>query len=82
MAQIRYCYQRQLPKSPQLAGKITVKFVISGDGGVARTSIHKTTMKSAKVEDCIRDRFMTFKFPKPEGGIVVVKYPFVFQSVH
>lgn len=81
IAQIRYCYQRQLAKEPNLGGKITVKFVISRDGSVARTSIDKTTMNSPKVESCIENRFMKFTFPKPEGGIVIVKYPFVFQSV-
>ena len=81
LSQIRYCYQRQLAKEPDLGGKITVKFVISRDGSVARTSIDKTTMNSQKVESCIQNRFMKFTFPKPDGGIVIVKYPFVFQSI-
>lgn len=81
ISQIRYCYQRELSKSPSLAGKVKVKFVISKNGSVSRASIATTTLNSQKVEDCILNRFMKFTFPKPEGGIVVVKYPFVFQSI-
>src|SRR6185503_6342370 len=36
MNQIRYCYQRELTKQPELAGKITVKFVIAKDGSVSK----------------------------------------------
>jgi hypothetical protein len=79
MAQIRYCYQRELYKHPNLSGKVKVKFVIGNDGSVSRAKIDKSTLKSKKVEDCIANRFMRFRFPKP-NGIVIVKYPFSFQS--
>ena len=78
--QIRYCYSRELNKNPNLAGKISIKFVISKDGTVAKASVKKSSMGNKKVEGCIAGRFKRFKFPKPKGnGIVLVTYPFVFQ---
>ena len=80
MSQIRYCYQRELNKSPSLAGKVVVKFVIAGDGMVSRSSIKSSSLGSAAVEQCITSRFMRFKFPEPKGnGIVIVSYPFIFS---
>jgi len=80
MNQIRYCYQRELPKDPSLGGKVTVKFVISKTGSVSRASTKTTTMNNKAVEGCINSRFMRFKFPEPKGGgIVIVSYPFIFQ---
>jgi hypothetical protein len=35
MNQIRYCYQRELTKNPELGGKVVVKFVIAKDGTVS-----------------------------------------------
>jgi hypothetical protein len=81
IAQIRYCYQRELFMSPNLSGKVVVKFVIAKDGSVSRASVSASTLKSSKVEDCILNRFMKFSFQQPKGGIVIVKYPFVFQSI-
>ena len=81
MNQIRYCYQRELTKSPDLGGKIVVKFVIAKDGSVSKATTKKSTMGSAAVEGCINSRFMRFKFPEPKGGgIVIVSYPFMFSA--
>ncbi len=80
MNQIRYCYQRELTKNPNLGGKITVKFVIAKDGSVSKADIKSSTMGSSSVESCISSRFLRFKFPEPKGGgIVIVSYPFIFQ---
>ncbi len=80
MNQIRYCYQRELTKNPQLGGKITVKFVIAKDGTVSSATTKSSTMGSPAVESCINGRFMRFQFPEPKGGgIVIVSYPFIFS---
>ena len=81
LAQIRYCYQRELPKNPTLGGKVRVQFIIGKDGSVSKANIKSSTINSTAVENCIIHRFLRFKFPKPEGeGIVMVNYPFMFQS--
>lgn len=80
MNQIRYCYQRELTKNPNLGGKIIVKFVIAKDGSVSKASTKSSTMGNKTVEGCINSRFMRFTFPEPKGGgIVIVSYPFIFQ---
>jgi len=80
-AQIRYCYQKELNKNPGLYGKIVIKFVIARDGSVSSVKTNTTSMNNPIVENCICQRFMRLKFPKPKGGgIVIVAYPFTFQS--
>lgn len=79
MNQIRYCYQRELTKNPNLGGKVTIKFVIAKDGSVSKASVKSSTLGSNAVTSCITGRFMRFKFPEPKGGgIVIVSYPFIF----
>lgn len=81
MSQIRYCYQRELTKNPNLKGKIVVKFTIAADGSVSKASIDSSSMGSEPVESCITGRFLRFKFPEPKGGgVVIVKYPFIFSA--
>ncbi|MFH1356093.1 MAG: AgmX/PglI C-terminal domain-containing protein [bacterium] len=81
LAQIRYCYQKELAKNPNLFGKIVVKFVVANDGSVSSATIKDSTMNNSIVEQCICQRFMRFRFPPPKGdGIVIVSYPFVFKD--
>jgi hypothetical protein len=80
MSQIRYCYQRALPRNPSLGGKVGVKFTIAGDGSVSQAGVRSTTMNDGSVEGCIVGRFMRMRFPEPQGGgIVIVSYPFLFS---
>lgn len=81
MAQIKYCYERELTRSPGLYGKIIMKWVINGNGSVSRATVASTTMKNKQVEGCIASKIRTWRFPKPKGGgIVIVNYPFVFKQ--
>lgn len=81
LGQIRYCYERQLSASPDLYGKVKVKFTIGSAGGVVAQAINATSLKNAMVEGCILRRIAGWRFPKPEGGTRVnVSYPFLFKS--
>ena len=81
LAKIRYCYQKELNKNPKLFGKLVVKFVIAKDGSVSTATTKASTLGNPIVEKCVNARFMRMRFPAPKGGgIVIVSYPFVFNS--
>jgi hypothetical protein len=83
LGQILYCYERQLSASPDLYGKIAVKFTIAGTGMVETQAINDTTLKNRTVENCILNKVAKWKFPEPKGGTkVVVTYPFLFKSTN
>ncbi len=77
---IKYCYQRELQREPDLAGKVVVKFVIAGDGSVSSARVRSTTIGHEGVEQCVVGRFLRMSFPEPRGGgVVLVSYPFLFS---
>lgn len=77
---IRECYAAELVNTPNLSGKVVVKFVIAADGSVSRASTKSSTLDRPSVEGCINEQFMRFQFPEPSGGgIVIVSYPFLFS---
>lgn len=79
--QARACYERSLLEDPDLAGKITVNWVISHEGKVISSTIAETTMDDRDVERCLADAIKRWRFPEPDGGGVVrVNYPFTFES--
>ena len=77
----KYCYEKQLLKNPELEGKVVIKFLIGADGKVQKAEIAETTIKNAELEKCMIGAAKRMKFPKPlGGGVVDVKYPFVFKA--
>jgi hypothetical protein len=82
-AQIRYCYEQQLAVNPRLQGKVSVKWVINGDGSASSAQIDRsaTTLEDAKVHECMMARITSWQFPKPKGGgIAVITYPWILRS--
>ena len=79
-AEYRYCYEKELNAKRDLNGKIVMKFTIAGNGSVIAASVVETTMNNSNVESCIAGKIKRWVFPAPKGGgIVVVKYPFIFK---
>ncbi len=80
LAQIRYCYQRELQKDWDLEGRVVFRFVIGRDGSVVSAEVVQSDLENQILESCVSKRLMRLKFPAPDGGgIVVVTYPFVFS---
>lgn len=80
-AEYKYCYEKQLNVKRDLAGKISVKFTISGNGSVIAAMVLETTMGDRETETCLVDKIRRWVFPEPKGGgIVIVTYPFVFKA--
>lgn len=77
---IKNCYERELKKSPNLKGKITVEIVIGVTGTVSEVSIVYSSMKNATVERCIKSIIKKILFPRPSDGEAFITWPFIFQS--
>ena len=76
-----FAVQRELTRDPDLAGSVTVRFVIARDGRVSSSAVKRSSMGNAAVESCVASRILRFHFPEPRGGgVVIVSYPFIFSS--
>jgi hypothetical protein len=58
---------------------VTVHFVIERDGHVSKAAIADTDLPNCSVARCIRQGFTELQFPAPQGGVVTVSYPIVFE---
>jgi outer membrane biosynthesis protein TonB len=79
---VRRCYRAALSKNPALKGKVIsvqVKMVISPKGRVASVSLTSASKQKGMLA-CIKKSVSRWRFPKPKGGIAIVRYPFVFRS--
>ncbi|MCA9561959.1 MAG: AgmX/PglI C-terminal domain-containing protein [Myxococcales bacterium] len=78
---IRYCYETALQDDPELEGRIVANWTVDLDGSVSRRSIESNSMGNRDVESCILREVGRMRFPEPDGGMVVVSYPFTFRGV-
>lgn len=72
------CYEAGLRRNPNLAGRVTTRFVINRDGSVSNVTNAGTDLPDVEVALCVFARIGALKFPEPEGGIVTVVYPLQF----
>ena len=78
--EVRFCYQKQLGSKPGLAGKLVLRFTIGPKGRVVSSRVARSTINSKPLATCVTRAVRRWLFPAPVGGgIVVVKYPFVFK---
>lgn len=76
---IRACYEAQLQIHEKLSGKMTVRWTINTDGRVEGSTITGSTLENKAVETCVMRAIGRMRFAKPDGGICVVQWPFVFN---
>jgi TonB family protein len=76
--EIKFCYEQELTKRPNLSGRIMVQFAIAGTGQVISSVLQSSTIGNAQVENCAVQAVRRWSFPQPQGGgLVMVTYPFV-----
>jgi TonB family protein len=82
MNEVKFCYEKELTRDASLSGRVVVKFSIGGMGSVTTSFIESSTLKVPTTDRCIADAVRRWEFPKPQGGVVIVSYPFVLKSVN
>jgi hypothetical protein len=75
----RLCYENGMRNNPNLQGRVSVKFVIDRSGAVAMTADGGSDLPDQSVVQCVVRGFGNLSFPQPEGGMVTVVYPIMFN---
>lgn len=75
----RLCYENGLRTNPNLSGRVAVKFVIDRSGAVSTAQDGGSDLPDQGVVSCVVRGFGNLSFPQPEGGIVTVVYPIIFN---
>jgi hypothetical protein len=81
LQEVYACYERALLKDTGLAGKVVLEWTIGGTGSVVAAKTKSSTLRNGTVEACILSSLKKWQFPSPKGGVVIISYPFIFNSV-
>jgi TonB family protein len=72
------CYTLGADKQGKLEGTVTIKATVGPLGKVIDAVVVKSTIKNAKVNDCVAAAFKKVLFPHPKGGVAIITYPMTF----
>ncbi len=64
LMEIRYCYEKELTRKPNLKGDVGVTFKIDSNGEINSVDISKSTINDIGVESCLTARIKNWKFPE------------------
>jgi len=78
-AAIRACYEMQLQMKPDLAGKVTVQWIIDLTGRVRGVKVVQNSTKNKKLANCMKKILGKIHFQPPKGGMCIIRWPFVFS---
>ena len=80
-AGVRFCYEKQLLRNGDLAGKLTMTWRIGPNGRVEQAYVSDDRLGNRKLAQCVTKQVRRWRFPKPrEGAACLIQYPFVFSS--
>ena len=79
-AAIQFCYEKELQRFPHLAGKIVVDWKVNLDGRVEAAKLGSSSLGNPSAESCMVRQVKNWQFPKPNGVICNVSFPFFFKG--
>lgn len=78
---IKSCYDVELTRNPNLAGKIVLQWEIVNGGRVRNPKVKSSDVSGRTLASCIINRIRVLKFPDPgPNEIAQVAFPFVFEA--
>ena len=77
-AAVRYCYEVEVQRQPNLRGRVEIAWRINLQGSVTTARVASSSLRNPRVEGCIVRQVRRWRFPRPDGGEVSVQYPFIF----
>lgn len=80
-AAIQSCYQSEIRRTPDLKGKIVVRFVITPQGTIESATIVSSTLNNTRVEKCVINRILRwddFGAVAPDKGKTTIRQVYTF----
>lgn len=79
---VQSCYERELKRTPTLAGRLVIRFVVDTRGRVGQVGFTEDTLRNPAVEQCISGLMRAWVLPFTPEDEVPVALPFIFSATN
>ncbi len=76
---IQFCYEKELQRFPNLAGKVMLNWKVDTEGHVTMSKVDSSTLSNPAAEGCMVRQVKAWTFPKSTGA-TTVNFPFFFKG--
>lgn len=80
LAHVKGCYERELAKTPSLAGRVVMRWTIGTTGTTRDVSVVSDDLHAPTVTACVQSLVTKWHFEYAPKTPMTVEFPFVFQS--
>jgi hypothetical protein len=77
--QVRLCYELSLRRNQVTSGTMEWKWLIDTQGKITSLELVRSSIKDEELVKCVRQKIASWKFARPRGGSVEIRYPFEFS---
>jgi hypothetical protein len=77
--QLKLCYEMALRRNKSAGGAMEWRWTIGSDGRASDLNLIRSSIRDDELVKCVREKIASWRFPRPEGGTVEVRYPFEFS---
>ena len=78
--QLEACYIKELSKTKDLEGKVTITWIVRKDGHIFSVKLKESTLNNKNMESCLIKTVKTWGYPpSKDGGITSVEFPIEFK---
>jgi TonB family protein len=79
-AAIQFCYEKELLRFPHLVGQVKLNWKVNLDGRVETVKVDSSSLGNPSAESCMSRQVKNWQFPRPNGVVANVTFPFMFKS--
>lgn len=76
---LQKCYERALKRDPEMRGKVVLAVRIGSSGEPRSVSARSSAINDKAALDCMEREARGWLFPRPSGGSVTLRKPYVFE---
>jgi hypothetical protein len=80
LQRFQYCYEKALLTDATVSGNAVFSWTIDEQGRPSSVNVARSQLNNEGLHGCLGSEIRKISFPKPQGGAVIVKYPFNFSS--
>jgi hypothetical protein len=80
LGHVKACYERELAKTPRIAGRVVMRWTIGGGGATRDIAVVSDDLHAPAVTACLQALIARWLFDVQPKGPTIVEFPFVFQS--
>lgn len=78
--ELRFCHQRELDTTPEVAGELRVRFEIDSAGRVVEASARESTLANTAVDECAAARFRRMSFAGVASGVAEARLTYGLRA--